>query len=223
MAGVDPMRVEVMANAPPARRFGPKPAPDRRWELVVGFAGGLKPWHGIEVMLDGFALARKDGARMRLEILGDGPAVGLLRRSTLPANVFAHLGHLPHEEALAVLERWDVGLAPFDAVPDFYFSPLKLFEYMAAGLCPVVSDVGELGATVEHGRAGIKIPPGDPHALARALVELDRDRVRLRTLGARAQAAAARMPGWIDNARRVVQAIEALRRPVGVTREQERG
>jgi glycosyltransferase involved in cell wall biosynthesis len=214
IVGVPPARVEVMANAPPARHFAPKQALDEHAEVVVGFAGGLKPWHGIDVMLEGFGLALERGARLRLEILGDGPALELLDSSTLPPNVFAHLGHLPHEDALRVLERWDIGLAPFDAVPGFYFSPLKLFEYMAAGLCPVVSDVGDLAEIVERGRAGIAVGAGDARALADALVELDHDRARLRELGANARNAVSRRPSWADNARRVVAAIEALGRPV---------
>jgi glycosyltransferase involved in cell wall biosynthesis len=213
--GVDPDRIEVMPNAPAERRFPHKSPLDERSEVIAGFAGGLKPWHGIDTILAGFELALEHGSRMRLEILGDGPAADAVSRSVLPANKFAHLGHLPHDEALRVLERWDIGLAPFDAVPGFYFSPLKLFEYMAAGLCPVVSNVGELAEIVEHGTAGVIVGAGDPRALGDALVELDRDRDRIRQLGANAREAIGRRPSWTDNARRVIEAIETLGRPVG--------
>lgn len=209
--GVDGGRVEVMVNAPPAREFAPKPAIGEDEQVVVGFAGGLKPWHGIEILVRGFELALARGARMRLEILGRGPAEELLDGSRLPAGRLTRLGQLPHDEALEALARWDVGVAPYAALEGFYFSPLKLVEYMAAGLCPVVSDVGELAQTVERGRAGLVVAPGDAEALADALVRLDRDRVLLRALGRNARAATLAMPTWTDNARRVIDAIEASR------------
>jgi len=209
--GADGGRVEVMGNAPPVREFSPKQALGEQEQVVVGFSGGLKPWHGIETLIRGVELALARGARMRLEILGRGPAEELLDRAALPADRLARLGQLPHAEALRVLERWDVGVAPYAALEGFYFSPLKLVEYMAAGLCPVVSDVGELAQIVERGRAGVVVAPGDPEALADALVALDRDRVRLRALGERARAAMLARPSWADNARRVIEAIEASR------------
>jgi glycosyltransferase involved in cell wall biosynthesis len=178
--------------------------------VVVGFAGGLKLWHGIETLVRGLELALQGGARMRLEVLGTGPAEDVLDRVALPDDRLRRLGHLPHADALDVLERWDVGVAPFSAVEGFYFSPLKLFEYMAAGLCPVVSEVGELAEIVEHGRAGVLVPPDDATALAQALSSLDRDRERLRELGARAQLVARSRPSWSDNARRAVAALEGL-------------
>jgi glycosyltransferase involved in cell wall biosynthesis len=210
--GVNGSRVEVLGNAPPARAFAPKRPAGESSELMVGFAGGLKPWHGIETLLQGFQLALELGARVRLEVLGTGPAEKLIEGATLPKERLTWLGHVPHAQALDALERWDIGVAPFRALDGFYFSPLKLFEYMAAGVCPVVSDVGDLAQIVEHGRAGIVVPAEDPRALADALLTLDRDRVRMRALGARAGVVARQRPSWTDNAGRVVAAIEEAER-----------
>ncbi|MHB8659767.1 MAG: glycosyltransferase family 4 protein [Solirubrobacteraceae bacterium] len=208
--GVNAGRVEVMGNAPPARAFAPRAPVSEHSEVVVGFAGGLKPWHGVETLLRGFERALERGAKIRLEVLGTGPAEDLVDQASLREGRLRRLGQLPHEQALGVLERWDVGAAPFNAVDGFYFSPLKLFEYMAAGLCPVVSDVGELAQIVERGRAGMVVPAGDAGALAEALVALDRDRPGLRELGAAAQAAVRQRPTWVDNARRIMAALDGL-------------
>lgn len=205
---IESARIEVMGNAPPDRAFATRQPIADRSEVIVGFAGSLKPWHGIDTLLRGVELALQEGARIRLEILGQGPEDALLDRSSLPPDRLLRHGHLPHEDALNVLARWDVGVAPFEAVPGFYFSPLKLFEYMAAGLCPIVSDVGELAEIVDHGRAGVVVAPGDPAALAEALLALDRNRAQIRELGARAQAVARVRPSWADSARRVMRAFE---------------
>lgn len=209
--GVEPDKVEVMPNAPPVHAFSSARVRGSDPELVVGFAGGLKRWHGIEHLIEAFRLALDGGGRMRLEILGRGPADDIVDRCGLPEERLRRLGQVSHDQALRTLEGWDIGVAPFSNVPDFYFSPLKLFEYMAAGLCPVVSDVGELSEIVEHGRAGVVVPPDCTHALAAALLQLDRDRTRLSTTAARAREVAAALPSWTDSAERV---LATLREPV---------
>jgi glycosyltransferase involved in cell wall biosynthesis len=206
--GVAPARVELIPNPPPARKFAVKGPRGEEGEIVAGFAGGLKPWHGVETLVRGCELALRSGARMRLEVLGHGPAEAIVEGAELPAGALKRWGHVPHREALDVLESWDVGLAPYSALEGFYFSPLKLTEYMAAGLCPLVSDVGSLAKMVRHGEAGVLIPPDDPRALADALLALDRDRVRMRELGRRAQRVVREQRGWLEIAAWVVEVLE---------------
>ncbi|MHB8658652.1 MAG: glycosyltransferase family 4 protein [Solirubrobacteraceae bacterium] len=205
--GVEPGRIEVMGNAPPSCTFARTRTVGSDPDLIIGFAGGLKLWHGIATLIEGFRIALERGGRMRLEILGQGPADEMLDRCSLPEGRLLRLGALPHEDVLRRMETWDVGMAPFSAVPDFYFSPLKLFEYMAAGLCPVVSDVGALAEIVEHGRAGVLVAPDAPVAMADVLLELDRDRGRVRELGLQARQVVAGLPTWADGARRVATAL----------------
>lgn len=207
--GVAPGAVEVMGNAAPATPFPERREVGTGSDLLVGFAGGLKPWHGIATLAAGVRQAIEAGSRIRLEIVGAGPGDALLDRAGLPPERVTRVGVLSHEDALRRLASWDVGVAPFSDVPGFWFSPLKLFEYMAAGLCPVVSDVGELAATVEHGNAGVVVAPDDPAALAEALAALDADRDRLRRLARRARAVADARPGWDASAARVEDAVRA--------------
>jgi glycosyltransferase involved in cell wall biosynthesis len=72
----------------------------------------------------------------------------------------------------ALLRSMDVAVAPYPANLDFYFSPLKVVEYMAAGVPVVVSDIGQLSHLVSHGETGWLCPPGDEVALADALEQL---------------------------------------------------
>ncbi len=204
--GVAGDRIEVTPNAFPTVATEEKEPLRSGQVAVVGFAGALKPWHGVEVLLKGFGLALEAGARLRLEIAGVGPCAGLLEACTLPPERFRWHRHLPHPTMLNVLAGWDIGVAPFTAVPGFYFSPLKLGEYMAAGLCPVVSDLPTLRTLVQNGRSGILVAAGDPRALSEALLTLDRDRELLRSLGASARRRAAAGPSWLDTARTVLAA-----------------
>lgn len=207
--GVPEARLEVVPNAFPVASIARRREVGSADELVVGFAGGLKLWHGIDVMTEGFRRALHQGGRLRLEVAGRGPAEELLSDAGLPAGQLDWLGHLPHDEALARMAGWDVGLAPFTDVEGFWFSPLKIFEYMAAGLAVVASALGDIPDMLGNGEAGLLVPPGDPAALADALLLLDRDRGLTRTLGGRALARAGAGPSWVDNARHTLALFEA--------------
>jgi glycosyltransferase involved in cell wall biosynthesis len=207
-AGVATGRIEVAPNAIDPAKF-PIPGRSSEGPLTIGFAGSLKPWHGVEVLLEAFRSALGAIPSLRLEIVGDGPGRAAVEHiGDLPAERFAYHGALSHAETLRVLSRWDVGAAPFLAVPDFYFSPLKLAEYMAAGLCPVASDHREIRELLGGGERGVLVPVGDAGALAQALVELAVDPERTAAIGLRAREYVLKQRSWNRNA---VRALEALR------------
>ena len=207
-AGVARTKIEVAPNGVDPRKFPPRPRP-RDERFTIGFAGSLKPWHGIEVLLDAFAAAVAEERSLRLEVIGAGPAASLVERAPFRRETFAYLGQQTHSATLAAMSRWNAGVAPFLPLRNFYFSPLKVVEYMASGLCPVVSDLGQLRTLVGDGERGLLVPAGDAAALAAAIVGLSRDRERAAAVGARARAYALANHTWRQNARRVLAAAIA--------------
>jgi glycosyltransferase involved in cell wall biosynthesis len=206
-AGTPADKLEVVPNGVAAQRF-PRPMRDPRC-FVVGFAGSLKPWHGVETMVQ--ALRAVPGAH--LEVLGHGPLEEALAR--LPAEQVSRLGARPHAEVLERMAGWDAGLAPYGSLERFWFSPLKVLEYMAAGTCPVVSDVGEARELLGDGRRGILVPAGDVHALATAIAALAQNRAKARELGHRARAWVRANRTWRVNAERALAALGATPQPLG--------
>jgi glycosyltransferase involved in cell wall biosynthesis len=87
-------------------------------------------------------------------------------------DVVLFRGAVDPVEVPDLLGRMDIAVAPYSASVDPYFSPLKLFEYLAAGLPVVASEGGQLSQLILHGQTGILCPPGDPEALASALAQL---------------------------------------------------
>ena len=70
-------------------------------------------------------------------------------------------GAVPHEEIPAWLGHFDVALAPYRPTEHaFYFSPLKLFEYMACGVPTVAARLGQIEEVVRHGETGLLYTPG---------------------------------------------------------------
>ena len=95
---------------------------------------------------------------------------------------------------------------------DFYFSPLKLLEAMAAGVPVVVPRLGDLPDWVEDGVEGVLVEPGDRNALTAALRGLVADAGRRTRMGEAARARAS-SHSWESFARRVLQVAGSGDRP----------
>jgi glycosyltransferase involved in cell wall biosynthesis len=204
--GVDRGRLEVVGNAidPDVFQAPRTVSPDA---FTVGFAGSLKPWHGIDVLIEAVSIALADVPQLRLEIIGDGPARSVLDAADLPPRTLVRHGHLTHRATVQAMALWDVGAAPFHHAEDFYFSPLKLVEYMAAGVCSVASDLPELRDLLGNGRRGVLVEPGSAAALAEAFVDLASNRGRAASLGRHAREHALSSLSWSRNAERALGAL----------------
>jgi glycosyltransferase involved in cell wall biosynthesis len=209
--GAEPGRIQVVPNAIAPERFGPR-RERRDGAFVIGFCGSLKDWHGIEVLLEACATAMAVEPSLRLEVVGSGPLEYLLRETGLPKDRLVAHGALPHSKAIERLHGWDAGIAPYLPLDGFYFSPLKVLEYMAAGLCPVASALGEIPALLGDGDRGVLVPAGDAGLLAAALVELARNPQRAVELGRRARKHVLGAHTWERNAHVVLAALRGLPR-----------
>ena len=171
-------KVQVIPNGVNHHRFAAslKPAiPKTPDTFTVGFVGSLKPWHGLSHLVSAFAQLHQRVPQARLLIVGDGPQRDTLQTNLAQRNLsqVTHLtGAVIPSDIPALLASMDVAVAPYPANLDFYFSPLKVVEYMAAGLPVVVSDIGQLSHLVTHGSTGWLCLPGNEVALADALEQL---------------------------------------------------
>jgi glycosyltransferase involved in cell wall biosynthesis len=84
---------------------------------------------------------------------------------------------------------------------------------MAAGACPVASDLGDAAELLGQGRRGVLVPAGDAAALALALGRLAADRERARLLGEHARAWVAAHRSWSANATRALALLGTQRIP----------
>ena len=196
-------RAAVCRNGVDPDRFAPSATPSVGPASAV-FTGTLRPWHGIEVLAEAWRLL--GSAAPPLTVVGDGPGRALLER------VGARMtGALPHAEVPAALAVADIGIAPYAADAPPYFSPLKLFEYLAAGLAVVAAAIPGVTELVDE-RTAVLVPPGDPEALAVAVAGLAADGRRRVRLGQSGRALA-EQHSWGHCARRILAAAGATAAP----------
>jgi glycosyltransferase involved in cell wall biosynthesis len=91
---------------------------------------------------------------------------------------------------------------------EFFGSPTKLFEYMAAGRPIVASAVGQIGDVLRDDESALLVPPDDAQALCSAIVRLIDDPCLRDRLARAARTLAEERHTWRQNAERVLDCLE---------------
>ena len=185
----------------------------RRARTVAVFAGAFRSWHGAIELVKAM---RQLGDRGRKDIvavlIGDGPERPTVQAAAEGLGTVDWIGALPNRDMPAALSAADVGVAPFDISAHrpltlgFYWSPLKIFEYMASGLPVVAPAVDRIPRLVSHEREGILYDPSIPEALADALERLSDAAVR-QPMSAAARERAVRDFSWSAHCHKLMAAI----------------
>lgn len=219
---IDPSRVleiEWGADVDAFTPNAPGPAPVERdpGRVLCVFAGAFRAWHGAPLLARALARRHASGdARFGGLFVGDGPERGEAEREAAGVPGVTFTGAVPHAAMPTILARADIGVAPFDPqrhaplAVGFFWSPLKIFEYMAAGLPVVAPALPRLQRLVEHGREGWLYDPTDPDGLEQALVALAGDPGLRKRLGAAARARVVRDFSWAAHCAALDARLRAL-------------
>lgn len=204
---IDPSKVTVVANGAHVDKFLDSHKAEEARERcplqeapVVMFVGGFQPWHGIDLLVEAFGRIAAAVPRAKLILVGDGPVRNEIRRFADRLQLGERVvmpGTVAHEDLPALLNTAHVVVVnPRVSRVSIAQSPLKLFEYMAAGKAIVAPVTSEAERFLTHGVNALLVPPNDPDALANALLELlERDQMRL-ALGQAARRQAIEKHSW---------------------------
>lgn len=216
-AGVSRSKITVIQNGVEQGFLAAaNPAPVRaryglEGKLVLGFSGFVRDWHGVGRILR--YMARSVRPDLHFLLVGDGRARQGLEceaRALGLADRFTVTGVVQRDAMPAHVAAFDIALQPA-VVP--YASPLKLFEYMAAGraiLAPASENISEV---LTDGEDALLFSPDDEASLFQGLDRLVADASLRERLGARARASLVRQNlTWAGNAARVEKIAEGMLR-----------
>jgi glycosyltransferase involved in cell wall biosynthesis len=211
---LDPQRIVVIPNGVDVELFHPdfdSQAIRKTLRLedgpVIGFVGGFQAWHGIDLLVDCFTQVLNEFPQAQLLLVGDGQIRSQIERRVNNLGIRSKVlftGLLPQKEIPALLSAIDVGIVPYPKISqEIWFSPLKLYEYMAAGKAIVASKSGQIAEVIRHGINGLLTNPGDKDDLTRAINILLEDPEKRKQLGTNARSQAVAEHSWDHYTRRL--------------------
>ena len=172
--GADANKVQVVPNGVNPQQFHPAVRGGEihhRYglhdRLIVGFVGRARPWHDLDTLLQAMSQLYAENKRYHLLLVG--------QMSNLLTDKLAHYGlqdattltgAIPHHEVPEHIAAMNVAVSSHLQLDHFYFSPLKLYEYLACGVPTVAANIGQPAKVIEDGVTGYLYQPGDPNSLA---------------------------------------------------------
>jgi glycosyltransferase involved in cell wall biosynthesis len=180
-------------------------------EPVVMWVGGFYPWHDLDLLIDSFTRVLQKQPKAKLVLVGEGqtrPAVTQkIMRSGLGHAVImtGAIAHTSVPEMVSIAEVAVVPAAPVPASRGGTGTPLKLFEYMAAGKAVVATALNQATEVIQHGHNGLLVEAGNVNGFAKAILDLLDDSEKRGRLGQNARQDAVEQHSWEQYTRRLVE------------------
>lgn len=171
-------------------------------EPVVIWVGGFYPWHDLDLLLKSFALVLQRHPDAKLVLVGDGqtrPSVERIVQKNGLRQAVILTGAIAHTSMPEMLSIADLAVVPSARVPASHGgtgTPLKLFEYMAAGKAIVATAQNHAADVIQDGRNGLLVEAGDVEGFAEAMLTLLNDPAERGRLGQNARQQAVELYSW---------------------------
>ena len=213
--GVPDERIVVMPNGTDPSVFHPHidGEPIRQQyglegKIVIGFCGILRPWHGLELLLQAFSAVSPGRPDLHLLIVGDGPSRADLERLLRDRGLTRQVtitGRQPHERVRMFVAAMDIAVSPRAT---FYASPMKILEYMGMGKAIVAPDMENIRDILTHEQDGLLFRAEDAGALAKSLQYFIGNTARRAEFGKMARQKIEAERTWSHNAQAIVHLLE---------------
>jgi glycosyltransferase involved in cell wall biosynthesis len=215
--GAAPEKIVVVPNGADLDLFRPDMPADAEVAaghpgVVVGFVGSFRKWHGTALLTQMIKAVAAVRPTARFLLVGDGPDAAEVRALVSEfGDRVMWMGRVPHSRVPGLVASIDIGVMPES---NFYGSPLKVIEWMAAARAVVAPDYAPLRDVIDDGVHGLLFAPGDIGALTASVLQLiDQPHLRA-SLGQEAAARVRAELSWTDNARSVLTACQSARERV---------
>ena len=176
---------------------------------VIGFSGSFHYWHGMDILHRLIEETLSTHMRSAFLLIGEGP-----HRSRLVEHFGSNHegrvilpGNIDHEAVPDYISAMDIVVAPYPPLDFFYYSPLKVFEYMAAGKPVVATRIGQISSVIVHELNGLLFNPGSYDQLRDHVFRLVEDRELRHRLGRKARETIVKDYSWKHSAEGVAAVL----------------
>jgi glycosyltransferase involved in cell wall biosynthesis len=208
LAGIHPNTVDVN-NYPVLQEFDAAPCWDRK-AMEVCYVGSISAIRGIRELVRACELLHSPA---RLSLVGSFSEPALEREVARYAGwerVDAH-GHLGRAGVQHAMARAMAGLVTLHPVVNYLDAlPVKMFEYMAAGLPVIASRFPLWQEIIEGNGCGVCVAPSDPAAIAAAIDHFCRNPQTARRMGENGRRAVQARYNWRGEAAKLVAFYDRL-------------
>jgi glycosyltransferase involved in cell wall biosynthesis len=173
-------------------------------KFVIGYTGSYQIWHGLDQTLNVAALLRKQSPDYHFLLIGYGVGFKLMEENIHAmglADMFTQIKTLPHDQIPFHLSAFDCALMTYPILEEFYFSPLKMFEYMAMEVPVLSTAIGQIAEVIEHKKTGLLVTSQNPEDYVSTLLQ---NKSALPEIGRQGRLLMAQQYSWLKNAERVI-------------------
>jgi glycosyltransferase involved in cell wall biosynthesis len=176
-------------------------------EPVVIWVGGFYPWHDLDLLLESFAQVLQRHPSAKLILVGDGPTRQSITQKAQQKGLCQSVimtGAIAHADVPKILSIADIAVVPSAPVPASHGgtgTPLKLFEYMAAGKPIVATALNQAAEVIRQGHNGLLVEAGNVNGFAEAILTLLDDPGERVRLGQNARQQAIEFHSWEEYTR----------------------
>jgi glycosyltransferase involved in cell wall biosynthesis len=185
-------------------------------DLAV-YVGGLSEERGVWEMVEGLERARKEYSGLKLLMVGRFIPDSLKEevearvRELALSDAIEIVDWVPFERIPEVVKRASIGLSFLRDLPRYRLAvPIKVYEYMAAGIPVIASEFEVVSHLLRKERCGLTAVPGSGASLCEVLLTLVRDRAAAEAMGKQGRRAVEREFNWERESKVLLGGYERL-------------
>lgn len=172
--GIPSKKIKVAYDGTDPSIFKPKNFDEKNPHII--FTGDLGSRDGVDTLIKSFVNVKKEFKNAKLFIVGDGPFLPKLKTLASKLKISKNVvftGWIPFEKLVKILPDFLLGIVPSKHhLMNELSIPRKTFEFMAAGVPVIASDLNAMREVIENGRSGLLFNLDDHESLSEAILRL---------------------------------------------------
>lgn len=176
-------------------------------KVVLGYVGSYKAWHGLDITLDLIKELTNTDPRFALLLIGNGETYQHIKSRIQNENLghsVTQIDYVPHVDVPEYTATFDYAVMTYPDFEGFYFSPLKMYEYMSMGTPVISTSTGQIASILDHDRTGVLVHPPTVQNFLEAVLYLHNSPDKYQSIAKVSRSETIEQHSWLKNAEQVM-------------------